>query len=113
MGKVAIFSAGAKGGVGKSTLTILMIRALREAGISVACIVAEERFPITERKYFDGPITLVRADPLKLGYPEAMPTYEGIVSEFKENWMVVDTSATWATIVDDSSEELARSDWET
>ena len=113
MGKVVIFSTGAKGGVGKSTLTILMIEALREAGIEVACIVADERSAITERKYLDSPITLVEADPFKLGYPEAMSSFRGIVNELKENWVVVDTSATWARIFDDSPEELARSDWET
>lgn len=113
MGKVVIFSTGAKGGVGKSTLTILMIEAFREAGIEVACIVADERSAITERKYLDSQINLVEADPLKLGYPEAMSSFRGIVNELKENWVVVDTSATWARVFDDSPEELASSNWET
>ncbi|WP_298211616.1 division plane positioning ATPase MipZ [Ferrimicrobium sp.] len=49
--KVLIFSTGAKGGVGKSTLAILMVEALLEGEATVACLEGDERSASLGAKY--------------------------------------------------------------
>ncbi|MHB1734372.1 MAG: division plane positioning ATPase MipZ [Ferrimicrobium acidiphilum] len=49
--KKLIFSTGAKGGVGKSTLAILMVEALLEGEATVACLEGDERSASLGAKY--------------------------------------------------------------
>ena len=112
MGKVVIFSTGAKGGVGKSTMAILMVEALREAGVSVAGIEGDEHSPSLVRKY--GGAGRVRVGEIDLaalvGAPGAV-AFNSAVEAMEAEYLVVNAPASGARIFEEVPEALAAASW--
>lgn len=105
--KVMIFSTGAKGGVGKSTMAVLLIEALREAGQSVAGIEGDEHSPTLVNKYGRGSINIAQVDLAGLVDRSGLVAFSDAVRDLKEDWIVVNTPASGARIFDEQPEALA------
>lgn len=105
--KVLIFSTGAKGGVGKSTMAILMIEALREAGRSVAGIEGDEHSPTLVNKYSRGGINVAQVDLAGLVDRSGLVAFNDALRELEEDWIVVNTPASGARMFDEQPETLA------
>lgn len=106
--KVLIFSTGAKGGVGKSTVAILMIEALKEAGLSVAAIEGDEKSPSLARKYGNGGLHLAHIDLASVIDDAGQGDFQEVLNELGEQWVVVNTPAAGARMFDKTPKSLAR-----
>ncbi len=112
MSKTVIFSAGAKGGVGKSTMAILMIEALRETGVSVSGIEGDEHSPSLHRKY-DGTIEIADIDLAALFREEGVELFNGAVNGLPNGYVVVNTPASGCRMFDEIPGILRSAAWET
>lgn len=112
MGKTVIFSTGAKGGVGKSTMAIVMIEALREAGVRVSGIEGDEHSPSLHRKY-DGTIDIADIDLAALFGEEGVELFNEAVNSLPDGYIVVNTPASGSRMFDEIPGILRSAAWET
>ena len=112
MGKTVIFSTGAKGGVGKSTMAIVMIEALREAGLTVSGIEGDEHSPSLHRKY-DGTIDIADIDLAGMFGEEGVELFNEAVNSLPDGHIVVNTPATGSRMFDEIPGLLESTGWTT
>ena len=112
MGKTVIFSTGAKGGVGKSTMAIVMIEALREAGLTVSGIEGDEHSPSLHRKY-DGTIEIADIDLAGMFGEEGVELFNEAVNSLPDGHIVVNTPATGSRMFDEIPGLLESTGWTT
>ena len=106
--KKLIFSTGAKGGVGKSTLAILMVEALLEGGNTVACLEGDEHSPSLGTKYSSHPKVRVASVDLSSLMDEAgMELLGKAVRSLDAEYVVVNTPASGVRIFDEFPMVLA------
>ena len=105
--KTLVFSAGAKGGVGKSTMAILLIEALREAGLRVSALEGDEHSPTLVRKYAGSEISVGEVDLAGLVDRTGSVAFAGAVRRLEGEWVVVNTPASGARLFDENPEILA------
>lgn len=111
MSKTVIFSTGAKGGVGKSTMAILMIEALREAGVTVSGIEGDEHSPSLHRKYGDT-IKIADIDLAALFGEDGAELFNEAVNSLGDGFVVVNTPATGSRMFDEIPRLLRSAGWE-
>lgn len=111
MEKVLVFCTGAKGGVGKSTLAILMIEALKEAGLDVAAIEGDEKSPSLSRKYANGRVHLGHIDLASVIDQAGQVDFGEVLNELPEQWVIVNTPAAGARMFDNTPEVLNTLDY--
>lgn len=114
MEKVLIFSTGAKGGVGKSTMAVLIVEALREAGCPVVAIEGDDHTPTMRRKYDGGSaVKVVNVDLAGLNGAAGVVAFGGALGEAgKTAYAVVNTPATGVRIFEERPEALRGLDWD-
>ncbi len=105
--KKLIFSTGAKGGVGKSTLAVLAIEALREAKESVACVEGDEHSPTLTRRYRNSPIVVADVDLAGLVDRSGAVAFADALKGLNSEWIVVNTPASGARPFESDPEILA------
>jgi hypothetical protein len=105
-----IFSTGAKGGVGKSTMAILMIEALREAGKDVSGIEGDEHSPSLKRKYGDT-IKIADVDLAALFGDVGVEAFNEAVNSLGEGYIIVNTPATGSRMFDELPQVLRDATW--
>ncbi len=110
MGKTVIFSTGAKGGVGKSTMAIVLIEALREAGLTVSGIEGDEHSPSLHRKY-DGTIAIADIDLAGMLGEEGVELFNEAVNGLADGFVVVNTPATGSRMFDELPGLLESTGW--
>jgi hypothetical protein len=97
-----IFSTGAKGGVGKSTLAILMVEALLEAEVPVACLEGDERSPSLAAKYRSHPdVQVATVDLSSLRSDAGVALLGNAVEALEAQYIVVNTPAGGARVFDE------------
>lgn len=111
MSKTVIFSTGAKGGVGKSTMAILMIEALREAGSNVSGIEGDEQAPSLHRKY-DGVIDIASIDLAALFGDVGVNAFSEAVNSLSDGYIIVNTPATGSRMFEELPEVLRDATWD-
>ena len=100
--KKLIFSTGAKGGVGKSTLAILMVEALLEGEATVACLEGDERSASLGAKYGSHPEVRVANVDLSSLTPDAGLAMLGkAVESLDAQYVVVNTPASGVRVFDE------------
>lgn len=100
--KVLIFSTGAKGGVGKSTLAILMVEALLEGGNTVACLEGDEHSPTLTTKYGSHPgVRVANVDLSSLTDEAGMELLGKTVGSLDARYVIVNTPANGVRIFDE------------
>lgn len=105
--KVLIFSTGAKGGVGKSTMAILLVEALREAGAKVAGIEGDDHSPTLVNKYGNGGLHVAQVDLAGIVDRSGLVAFSDALGQLEEDWIVVNTPASGARVFDEQPEILA------
>ena len=111
--KVLIFSTGAKGGVGKSTMAILMVEALLEGGGTVACLEGDEHSPTLSKKYSSHEkVRVANVDLSSLIDASGMDVLGKAVAEIDAEYVIVNTPASGVRIFDEFPEVLASLDFE-
>jgi hypothetical protein len=111
--KELIFSTGAKGGVGKSTLAILMVEALLEGGNTVACLEGDEHSPTLATKYGSHPeVRVANVDLSSLTDEDGIDVLGKAVATLDAQYVIVNTPASGVRIFDEFPLVLASLDRE-
>ena len=106
--KKLIFSTGAKGGVGKSTLAILMVEALLEGEATVACLEGDERSPSLEAKYGSHPeVRVANVDLSSLTDESGIELLGKAVESLDAQYVIANTPASGVRIFDELPMVLA------
>jgi hypothetical protein len=97
-----IFSTGAKGGVGKSTLAILMVEALLEGEVTVACLEGDERSPSLAAKYHTHRnVQVATVDLSSLSHDAGLAMLGKAVESLDAQYVVVNTPASGVRVFDE------------
>jgi len=105
--KKLVFSTGAKGGVGKSTLAVLAIEALRETGQSVACIEGDEHSPTLVRRYAGSDVSVAEVDLAGLVDRSGSVAFADALRALDSEWIIVNTPASGVRPFENDPEILA------
>ncbi len=113
MDRMVVFSTGAKGGVGKSTMAVLAVEALREAGKSVSVLEGDAHSPTLAHKYAGSPIAVGGADLASLAGAAGVAAFSEAAESLPGDYLVVNAPATGVRIFEEIPEALAASSWQT